>query len=169
MKPIDRKRIDLFVCPSEMEPVDPKDESLGQKPKEGHSVFKLRGLGKRTRAFTQDIAAYVRTEGEEERTIIETRTGSVRYWNVKYGLIGVENFEGWASEPDPNGHLPSDEKVPTDAFLDSIPDDTFSAISARVAELSTLTVEDAEKSSPQSTSSSTTPSPLAAASAEPSA
>ncbi len=170
MKPIDRKRIDLFIDPSEMELIDSTDDTKGKKPKEDHSTFKLRGLGKRTRAFTQDIAAYVRTEGaEEERTIIETRTGSVRYWNVKYGLIGVENFPGWEAEADSNGHIPADEQVPTDAFLDTIPDDVFSNISARVADLSTLTIDDAEKSSPQSTSSSTTPSSPSAVSVEQSA
>ena len=168
MKPIDRKQMDRYVDESEMDLVDKENPSKGKKAREGHSVFMLRGLSKRTKAYVQNIAAYARTK-EDGSHEVEVRAGDVRYWNIVYGLVGVENYPGWTTRPDPNGLLPGDEKVPTDAFLDTIPDDVFERLSLRIASLSSLSVEDAEKSSPPSTSSSTTPSSPDAESAAPSA
>lgn len=174
MKPVDRKATLRWIDPTELRPVDENEPERGEVPVEGATTWLLRPLSKRARSYCQDIAAYVRTKGDlaDVDTIapeIETRTGSVKFWAVKFGLFGVENFPGWETEKDPLGLLPSGESVPTDGFLDTIDDEIFDRMAAKIQSLSTVTGDDAEKSSPPSTSSSTMPSSPDAGSVEPSA
>jgi hypothetical protein len=131
LKPIDRAAV--------VEYVDPSDTA------EPLTVWLLRPLTKRTRSLILNDAAFGHTQagGAVE---VRTRQGTIAYRQVKAGLFGVRNFPGWADEPAPED-VGRGKLVPTDAFLDTVPDPVFDRLASRVVELSWLQEDDAGKSS----------------------
>lgn len=135
LKPIDPATVVEFIHPSDT--VEPR------------SVWRLRPLTKRARAHILNEAAYgaTNTTGGVE---IRARQGSVNFAYVKAGLEGVSNFGTWADEPAPEWVGGKGRSVPTDRFLDTIPDAIFDALAEQIAALSTVSEADAGKSSPPS-------------------
>lgn len=130
LKPINMSRTVEYVFP---------DDTT-----EPATVWRLRALTKRERRDVLDDGSRGRLgpSGVE----VSQRAGSLNWGFVKRGLAGVEHFPGWADEAGSAGR-----RYPTDAFLDTIPDDYFDRLSGQIALLSSVTEDDAGKSSPPST------------------
>lgn len=84
---------------------------------------------------------------------LTTKTGTVDYLRLKFGMRPPERFGGeWRDEAHPlvrRGKL-----VPTDAFLGTIPRHVRKWLANRIAEATLLSEADAGKSSPPSSSRS---------------
>lgn len=132
VKPVDPTRTVEYVHPSDRE-----GGSESGAPLPGATVWRIRGLTKRQRAALLDVS----TAGAG----FSPRAGLSQHRTVRWGLVGVEGFDApWATEPDPDA---VDGKAPSEAFLDSIPDEVFRDLAAAITRLSKLTEGDAGKSS----------------------
>lgn len=132
MRPIDPKQVSLLV--------HPLDAAL---PTEDQSVWHLRGLTLRERAYVQSQGARLIGAGaiaEEQK--FELRTGDAQRWRVKFGLVGVDNFPGYMRERGPlDGAM-----VAADSFLDTVPDPVIVWADEQIRRLTDVSVEDAGKS-----------------------
>ncbi len=146
----------------------PEDEQL---PPEERTGWFLRAVTKRERAYCQDAGATALsveaddTAGDLSKRAakIDVRTGTVRLARVRFALANVDNYGvKYESAPNPLGVGPD---VPSDNFLDTIPEEVFDWLSDLAEKSGRVTVAEGKKSSPESTDSSTKDSPPSAGSA----
>jgi hypothetical protein len=119
---------------------------------EPRAVFLLRPLTKRQRSLVQNECLlpirrqFFKPDGTVDHVDVIQQTGSGAARYCKMGLAGVKDnsFPGWADEPAGAG-LATSARVPTDAFLDSLPDQVLDAMAEKVQLLSMVTEPDAGK------------------------
>jgi len=132
VKPVDPTRVVEYVHPSDREGGKPDGA-----PIDGATVWRIRGLTKRQRAALLDVS--IGTPGGP------ARGGLSQHRTVRWGLTGVDHFDvPFATEADAES---VGGKAPTDAFLDTIPDEVFRDLAHAITRLSKLTEDDAGKSS----------------------
>jgi hypothetical protein len=89
---------------------------------------------------------YFTPEGRLDHVDVVQQTGGASLRYAKLGLVGVKDggFPGWAEEDAPRG-LATTGRVPTDAFLDTVPDELLDAMALKIQALSTVSEADAGK------------------------
>lgn len=112
------------------------------KDKDPKTVFQVQPFSQTVKNYIADHAVAV--EGEDDGASVRPLTGTLRTLRVRFGLVGVKNFPGWATteHEDPV----AGRKVPTDEFLNTIPSDVFEALADHINKLNSFTKEDAGKS-----------------------
>ena len=152
MKPIDPHAGQPRVHPSEL-----LEDSKGNPivPEAERSTFLVRPLTTREWSYIQNVSSTlggaISEDGDMGGSRLTVQAGTSNLWRLRFGLRGVENFEGWEDEEHPlDKALP---KIPTVAFLDTIPSAVRDWILSEIDDLATLTVDEGKKSSPPSTSS----------------
>jgi len=142
VKPVDPTRVVEYVHPTDRAEGKPDGLLLT-----GATVWKVRGLTKRQRAALLDAATVGRPGAAG--ISMSSCSGALELKQVRWGLVGVDCFDqDFKTEDDPDW---PGRKRPTDAFLDTIPDEVFRGIGSHVLQLSQLSEDDAGKSSRPST------------------
>jgi len=135
VKPIDPARAVDYIHPTDREGGTPDGA-----PRADATAFRVRALTKRQRAELLDAMG---------GTASGANIGSSRHQTVRWGLAGVEHYDiAFTTEDDKSA---VGGKAPTEAFLDTIPDEVFRDLAAKIQSLSKLTEDDAGKSSRPST------------------
>ena len=157
IKPIDPRRPVLVVHPDEKRPrEDPKDgEDAGEEePLEGATRWPVYGLPSRAKREIDDRIFYVE-QGPTTPLMIQ-RAGTATYLRCKLGIGKPEGgpFEElWQGEDSP---LVAGRQVPTDEFLDRVPEHVREWLALQVLKHAALSEADLGNSSPPSTSRSGT-------------
>ncbi len=135
----------------EFSEVHPDDLELQETDR---TIWSYTGLGLRAVEMLQNLQTALVEGAGNQPDSVAYRSGSIELTRLKFGMRPPKGFEtAWAEEP-AGAQFPK-KFVPTDAYLDTIPKHVRAWLADLIGAASRVSEEDAEKSSPPSTSSST--------------